>query len=361
VARAAAAQCAPDNGGITLPQAFCATVFADGLGQARHIAVTQDGTVYVNTWRSPYRKNAKIPPGGFLVALRDDNRDGVAETVRRFGEGSESGASGGTGIALHRGYLYAEEGERIVRYPLLEGGLVPRGEKEVIVDRLPAQGDHTMHPFAISRDGALYVNSGSPSNACQVKNRAPRSPGKDPCDELDRRAGIWEYDSTVIAQIFDVSGRYASGLRNNVALAMHPTSGLFTVTHGRDQLHENWPERFDVLQGAPTMAGPTAITTAASGAISSRRSMAATLAAPTAAATGPSPWRASRRTGRRTRCSSTPASRFRTDTGTAPSSPSTARGTGRGSRATTWCSCRWIWAAMPPATRRSSPTASPAR
>jgi glucose/arabinose dehydrogenase len=31
---------------------------------------------------------------------------------------------------------------------------------------------------------------------------------------------------------------------------MHPTSGLFAVAHGRDQLHENWPERFDTLQGA---------------------------------------------------------------------------------------------------------------
>jgi len=249
-ARAAAAQCAPDNGGITLPQGFCATVFADDLGQARHIAVTQDGAVYVNTWRSPYRKSAKVPAGGFLVALRDADHDGVAETVRRFGEASESGASGGTGIGLHKGSLYAEEGERIVRYPLAEGGLLPSGEKEVIVDRLPMQGDHTMHPFAIGRGGALYLNSGSPSNACQLKNRAPHSPGKDPCDELDRRAGVWEYDATVIGQIFDGAGRYATGLRNNVALAMHPTAGLFTVTHGRDQLHENWPERFDALQGA---------------------------------------------------------------------------------------------------------------
>ncbi|MDQ3500170.1 MAG: hypothetical protein ACR2NT_04710 [Acidimicrobiia bacterium] len=41
------ANCDPDNGGIVLPDGFCATVFADGLTRARHIAITQDGAVYV--------------------------------------------------------------------------------------------------------------------------------------------------------------------------------------------------------------------------------------------------------------------------------------------------------------------------
>src|SRR5262249_15827584 len=33
-----AVHCAPDNGGIALPPGFCATVFADHLGKARHMA-----------------------------------------------------------------------------------------------------------------------------------------------------------------------------------------------------------------------------------------------------------------------------------------------------------------------------------
>jgi hypothetical protein len=41
--------CAADNGGLSLPPGFCATVFADHLGHARHLAIAQDGTVYVNT------------------------------------------------------------------------------------------------------------------------------------------------------------------------------------------------------------------------------------------------------------------------------------------------------------------------
>jgi hypothetical protein len=35
--RAAAQACPGDNGGITLPAGFCATVFADNIGHARHL------------------------------------------------------------------------------------------------------------------------------------------------------------------------------------------------------------------------------------------------------------------------------------------------------------------------------------
>ena len=45
--------CAGDNGGITLPRGFCATVFADNIGHARHMAVGSNGVVYVNTWSGP--------------------------------------------------------------------------------------------------------------------------------------------------------------------------------------------------------------------------------------------------------------------------------------------------------------------
>jgi glucose/arabinose dehydrogenase len=233
---------------LTLPEGFCASVFADNLGHARHVAVAADGTVYVNT----QRKDSKAPPGGFLVALRDADGDGVAESTQRFGEDSrDRRALGGTGVALYKGYLYAEASGRIVRYPIERGQLAPQAaELDIIVDDLPMKGNHTMHPIAISRDGALYLNVGSASNACQVKDRAPHSPGRDPCEELEERAGLWTYDANVTGQRFERAGRYARGLRNSVALAVHPVGALFAVPHGRDQLHENWPERFDVVQGA---------------------------------------------------------------------------------------------------------------
>jgi glucose/arabinose dehydrogenase len=83
-----------------------------------------------------------------------------------------------------------------------------------------------------------------------MKDRAKHSPGREPCEELDTRAGLWSYDANVTGATFERAGRYARGLRNSVAIAMHPALGLFAVPHGRDQLHENWPERFNVRQGA---------------------------------------------------------------------------------------------------------------
>ncbi len=37
--------CAQTDTGITLPKGFCATVFADGIGHARQLAVAPDGTL----------------------------------------------------------------------------------------------------------------------------------------------------------------------------------------------------------------------------------------------------------------------------------------------------------------------------
>jgi hypothetical protein len=44
-APAPTAACADDNGGITLPPGFCATVFADTIGHARHLVVAPNGVV----------------------------------------------------------------------------------------------------------------------------------------------------------------------------------------------------------------------------------------------------------------------------------------------------------------------------
>src|SRR3989475_4301482 len=93
--------CAADNGGITLPRGFCATVFADKIGHARHLVVAPNGVVYVNTWSGRYYGNDKPPAGGFLLALQDTKGDGHADVTTRFGESAAGGSHGGTGIALY--------------------------------------------------------------------------------------------------------------------------------------------------------------------------------------------------------------------------------------------------------------------
>src|ERR1043166_7718499 len=40
-------ECARDSGGIPLPAGFCAAIFADTIGVARHAVVGPDGIVYL--------------------------------------------------------------------------------------------------------------------------------------------------------------------------------------------------------------------------------------------------------------------------------------------------------------------------
>jgi glucose/arabinose dehydrogenase/mono/diheme cytochrome c family protein len=241
--------CAGDNGGITLPPGFCATVFADIPGHARHLAVAPNGNVYVNTWSGAYYKTSAPLTEGFLVALRDSDGDGDADVIRRFGATPVTGGHGGTGIGIHRGALYAEIDDRIVRYALTEGEIAPTGPPETIVSGLPVSGDHPMHPFAIDAAGNLYVDLGSATNNCEIFNRMPRTWGQTPCTELETRGGVWRYDASKPNQLFSPAERFATGLRNAEGIAFDTAGRIFATQHGRDQLAENWSNLYRPEQG----------------------------------------------------------------------------------------------------------------
>lgn len=247
---AAAAQanfqsCANDQTALHLPAGFCATLFADRVGHARHLVVAPNGVVYVNTWSGSYFHNDMVHSGGFLVALQDTTGSGRADQNQRFGETVQSGGAGGTGIALYRGALYAEINDRIVRYALPEGALVPHDPPQTVVTGLPLGGDHPMHPFAIDVDGMIYIDVATATNACQKKNRQPESPGQVPCKELETRGGIWRYDANKTGQAFSPSARYVTGIRNAEGFALDPAAHrIFVTQHGRDQLRSNWPDLY---------------------------------------------------------------------------------------------------------------------
>jgi glucose/arabinose dehydrogenase/mono/diheme cytochrome c family protein len=248
-AKAAAAEpkgasCPQNDTGLKLPHGFCATVFADGIGHARHLVVAPNGVVYVNTWSGRYYGNDTPHAGGFLVALEDTTGAGRADMIRRFGTTAPQGGKGGTGIGLYDGSLYAEINDKIVRYRLTPGSIVPQGPAVPIVTGLPLTGDHPMHPFVITADGSLYIDLATPTNACQVKNRIPKSPGINPCTELETRGGIWRYEANETNQVFSPAGRFATGIRNAEGFAIDAAGHLFVTQHGRDQLYANWPDLY---------------------------------------------------------------------------------------------------------------------
>ena len=229
------ARCAPDNGGITLPSGFCATIFADSLAQPRHLVVAPNGDVFVAL------------SGGGVMALRDGNGDGVADERNKIGTARASE------VALFDGYLYTENGSDILRYKLAAGSLTPTGEAEEVVTGLP-KGGHGAKTFTIARDGSLYVNVGSQTNSCQSSDRKLEVPGVDPCTELETRAGIWRFDARKLHQTQAEGEHFARGIRNSVAITINPRDGdLYVMQHGRDQLGgggANWPKLYHAEQGA---------------------------------------------------------------------------------------------------------------
>ena len=226
--------------GITLPPGFCATIFADNLGNTRHIAVAADGTVYANTWNgSSYFRGTTGNPGGFLVAIQDTHHAGKADKITHFGVTPAEGSKGGTGIGLYKGFVYAEMNDKIVRYPLA-GSVVPANKPEVVVSGMPLGGDHPMHPFAINAKGQMFVDMGTATNSCQPKNRVAGIPGNEPCVELETRGGTWLYSADKLDQKFSPAERYATGIRNGMGLAFDAQGRLFATQHGRDQLLQNW-------------------------------------------------------------------------------------------------------------------------
>lgn len=238
-------RCDPDNGGLELPKGFCATVFADSVWGARHLTVAPNGDLIVSTYgRQTGGEGGSGGRGGGIVILRDRNGDGHADERGHFGNYRSSE------VALHDGYLYTENSTDILRYPYKTGELRITVAPDTIVKGLPP-GGHAAKTFAFGPDGALYVNIGSgdgASNACQVKDREPGSRGVDPCPQLRHRAGIWRFDAGKLDQRESAGERFATGIRNAVAIAFEPGDGLWVMQHGRDQLggsmRGNWPQLF---------------------------------------------------------------------------------------------------------------------
>jgi len=230
--RKSAPACDPDNGGLKLPEGFCALVVADDLGPARHLVIAPNGDAYVAT-QGGRGANAQPP----LVALRDADGDGKYEVKERFGE------TGATGIALRNGYLYVGTPTSVVRYKMTAGTLKPAGAAEAVVSDLPLQRQHEDKGIAFDGRGGLYVNIGAPSNACQSQDRRPKVAGQDPCPLLETVGGIWKFDENKLGQKQSDGIRFATGLRQMPAIAWHD-GALFIAMNNRDQLDTLWPDLF---------------------------------------------------------------------------------------------------------------------
>jgi len=137
-----------DNGGLFLPDGFRSLVVHEGIGQSRHIAVNQNGDIYVKL-RKDFGSDGN-------VALRDKNGDGKAEIIKRFGDYPNDGRFA-TEMKINDGYLYYSSERVVYRQKLNPKKLVPDSPIEVVLtDPFPLRW-HNAKSIAFDKKNNMYV------------------------------------------------------------------------------------------------------------------------------------------------------------------------------------------------------------
>lgn len=190
---------------LNLPQGFSVSVFASGLKGARFMETDDSGVIYLS-----------VPSDGVVVALPDEDSDGVADRHITFARGLKRPH----GLAFRgKELIVAETGALLALKD--DNKDLKADSRRVITEDLPAGGGHWTKSVIIGPDNAFYVSGGSSCNACEESDK--------------RRAAILRFTDNK-AEVF------AFGLRNSVGLEFHPETGdLWAVDNGRDMLGDDIP------------------------------------------------------------------------------------------------------------------------
>lgn len=236
-----------DNAGLFLPDGFEAKVVSEGVGPSRHLAVNDNGDIYVKL----------SEPKGFLgnIALRDTNNDSRADIVQRFGDYPNDGAYA-TEMRIHNGYLYFSSELVVYRQKLIPGQLIPEGKPELIMqDPYPIRW-HNAKTLAFDKQGGMYVTFSAPTNACEDWRTVPQNTvanvkGQFPCEQLGHLGGIWKFDEAKLNQTQTDGIKFATGLRSIVGMSWNELdNSLYAVNHGRDYLYGHAPQYYSEWQNA---------------------------------------------------------------------------------------------------------------
>lgn len=226
------------NAGLKLPLGFKADKIADKIGRARHLVVNKEGDIYI--------KLQRLVNGIGIIALRDNDKNGVYETQLAFGNFP------GTGISLKNGYLYASSDREVFRYKLdSKERVIDTSTNERIITGLKAERQHQTKSIVLDNENNIYVNIGAYSNACQEQDRGLLSKGIPNCPVLDSAGGIWQFKSNKLNQSYPEGIRYATGLRNVMGLDWNQQNNtLYVMQHGRDNLNSSWPDLYSIQESA---------------------------------------------------------------------------------------------------------------
>ena len=195
----------PDPPPFRLPAGFAVNLFADGLDNARWLAVAPNGDIFLAE-----------AGAGKVTLLRDADGDGRAEFKSTYA----SGFRDVHGMAFHGDWLYVSDTTRVWRLPWHAGATQADAPRQpVTAPGALGDGDgHGTRILLFSRDGSrLFVADGSASNIDETP--APRA-------SVQSFAADGSDQQTL-----------ASGLRNPVGIALYPgTDDVYAVVNERDGL-----------------------------------------------------------------------------------------------------------------------------
>jgi len=199
---------------IRLPAGFGISIYAQGVENARQLALGERGTVFAGS-----RKAGKVH------AVTDIDGDHIADRVYLIDQGLDMPS----GLEFRAGALFVGALDRILRYDDIENRLEQPPEPVVVTDALPNKTHHGWKYLRFGPDGWLYVPVGAPCNICDEKGYA----------QIRRM----QADGSRMEV-------YADGVRNSVGMAFHPANGeLWFTDNGRDLLGDDLPG--DELNHAP--------------------------------------------------------------------------------------------------------------
>ncbi|MBI1840498.1 MAG: PQQ-dependent sugar dehydrogenase [Verrucomicrobia bacterium] len=227
----------PADASLSVPVGFTVKQFASGLSNPRIVRVAPNGDIFIS----------ETAQNRIRVLRADDGAD-TPSTNRIFA----SGLNLPFGLAFFPAgddprWLYVALNNSVARIPYRNGDLVASGAVQVVVPKLSdTTGGHTTRDVVFSKDGAqMFVSVGSSSNVGETMAR--KAPAEATAWEGEHGLGAAWGPETQRANVLvtDPEGSqplrpYATGIRNPVGLAIHPTTGdLWVSTNERDGLGDN--------------------------------------------------------------------------------------------------------------------------